>query len=619
MPAEPATYRFGPFVLDRAQRVLLRDGATVALTPKGFDLLSVLAESGGRVMTKEALMTALWPDTAVEESNLTFQMSALRKALGGERVIATIPGRGYQFVGRIEPLAEGETREMIIEQEERTTVTVAESEAVSRRALVIAAAVAIAAVILAAVAALVLQLRSPSPVAPVATSIAVLPFKPIVAATRDEALELGMADTLIMRLSHVPDITVRPTSAIRRYSALDQDPIEAARELDVASVLDGTIQRSGTRMRVNVRLLRTSDGAPLWADQFDQDVHDLFDVQDRVADGVARALTPQLSGRAQQLLTKRTTSDLEAYDLYVKGSYLKETQPTRAQEFFDRAIARDPRFASAYAAIAETWMLRGRFRNTTPRVQYERARAAAMKAIELDPQLGEAHAALAAVHSDWDWHWDRAEAEYRRALELNPNWVPAHHGYANLLLVRRRFDEALLHSRRAMELDPTSIMSGVGYGVVLRASGKPEASIAHLQEILELRPRLVPAMLHIGLAQLRLGRTEEAVQTFEQTLRANADPQQLKPLYAYAMARAGQRENALRLIEELEKKGSEGGAAFNMAVAWVGLGDHDRAFAYLDRAYEQRLYLLRYVVYDTVYDPIRGDPRYADLMRRMGL
>ncbi|HYI08505.1 MAG TPA: winged helix-turn-helix domain-containing protein [Thermoanaerobaculia bacterium] len=629
MSSEPATYAFGPFVLDRSQRLLLRDGAEVDLTPKALDLLTVLVENEGRVVTKDELMTALWPDTAVEESNLTFQMSYLRKVLGGERLVTTIPGRGYQFTGRVqrvdarpvplEPLQPlVEMSETIVESEERTTITVAERDA-PRRLLIGAAALLVAAVILAAVAAVIVQMQRAA-VAPGERSIAILPFKPIVATQRDEALELGMADTLITRLSHVPGVTIRPTSAVRRYSALDQDPLEAGRALEVASVLEGTIQRSGERMRVNVRLLRTTDGQTLWADQFDQPAAGLFAVQDRVADSVARALVPALSGRAQQRVAKRTTADLKAYDLYVKGSYWKDRDPNRALDFFQQATARDPRFAAAYAATAEIWMFRGRYSNSPPGEQFEHARAAAVKAIELDPELGEAHASLAAVYGDWDWAWDRAETEYRRALSLNPNWVPAHIGYANLLLVRRRFNAALQHTQRAVELDPTSPHAGIAHGITLRCTGRIDDSIAHLQEVLQVHPGLVPAYLHIGQGHLAAGRPAEAVAAYDLAMANRADSQQLGSLRALALARAGRREEAKQVLQKLEAEGRAGAAAsVNLASAWLALGDRDRAFQWLDRAYQERLYLLRVILWAHTFDEIRTDPRYRELVRKMGL
>ncbi len=348
--SEPAVFAFGPFVLDRDRRRLARDGATIPITPKAFDLLVVLVERGGAPVSKDELMAALWPDTAVEESNLTFQISTLRKALGpeGAQCIATLPSRGYQFVAPLQRW----------EEVERTTI-IAESR--STAWIRIATLVAIAAIVA------LFVLRRPTSPAPSIHSLAVLPFKPLGAAQRDEALELGMADTLITRLNRMPGVIVRPISAVRRFSGLDDDPLAAGQSLGVDAVVDGSIQRRGSRMRVTVRLLRTSDGKPIWASQLDETASDLFAVQDLVAERVARAVVPALSAPVEAQLARRTTADLEASELYLKGRYWATSEPERAEEFLRRALARDPRFAAAWAAIADSWLLRGRYSNSSPR------------------------------------------------------------------------------------------------------------------------------------------------------------------------------------------------------------------------------------------------------------
>jgi DNA-binding winged helix-turn-helix (wHTH) protein/TolB-like protein/Tfp pilus assembly protein PilF len=616
MTADPAVYGFGPYVLDRPRRLLMRDGSAVALTPKAFDLLTVLVENEGRLVSKETLMRSLWPDTVVEESNLTFQVSSLRKALGGDRYVVTVPGRGYQFTGAVERIAETPITETMVEQEERTTITVSdERRTIPWLAIGVAAALAVAVVLVT-----VLLIRRPPPAEPGVRSIAVLPFRPIVASQRDESLELGMADTLITRLSHIPMLIVRPTSAVRRYSALDQDPLAAGRELRVDAVLDGSIQRASDRVRVTVRLLRTADGTPLWATQFDQSVGDLFAVQDRVADGVARSIAPSLTGRQQQLLTKKATTDLGAYELYTQGLVYKELAPAKAQEYFQRAVTRDENFAAAWAAIAETWLFRGRFTNYPPHDFFANARTAAEKAIAIDPDLADAHAALAAVYGDYDWRWDDAEREYLQAIRLNPNNATAHSLYAFLLMVRHRCDDALRHVRRAAELDPLSFGIGVTHGFVLRECGRSDEAIQQLSAWRKRHPDITPFGLHLGMAYTSAGKPAEGAKVLRETLPIARNNSQLQALYAYALVKAGQRDEALRVIDDLEKLGkSQSVASVNLAAAYAALGNRDRAFYWLERAYRDHLYLLRVIAIDPAYEPLRGDPRYADLMRRMGL
>lgn len=615
--SEPAVFAFGPFVLDRDRRLLAREGRAVSVTPKAFDLLVILVERGGAAVSKDELMATLWPDTAVEESNLAFQVSTLRKALGAEgaRCIATLPGRGYQFVAPLQRVVGGVVAtEAIVEDEERTTITVTES----RRPVWMWAA-ALALVVLGAVASAIVLRRDPAPSTSI-RSLAVLPFKPL-AAQRDEALELGMADTLITRLGRMPGVTVRPISAVRGYSKLEDDPLAAGKALGVDAVLDGSIQRQGSRMRVTVRLLRTSDGKPVWASQFDDEAHDLFAVQDLVAERVARALSPTPSPAltpAQAQVAHRPTADLEAYELYLKGRYWAAAEPARAEEFYRRAIARDPRFAAAWAATADSWLMRGRYGNSSPREQFDKAREAALKAVALDPELAEGHAALAQVYADHDWDWARAEREFRRALELNPNSDVAHGQYAYLLTLRRDFDGALEHLNRASAIDPVSPMWALLRGWTLDCAGRHEEAIRHLEETLRLHPRLIPALLHLGIAYTNAGQPDVAIARLDQALAISPGSSQLLALQAYAHAKAGRRDRALAILRELETR-ADSPPSHNLALAWTALGDHDRAFSWLERAYDERLFLLRVVAVQPGYAPLRADPRYAELMRRTGL
>jgi DNA-binding winged helix-turn-helix (wHTH) protein/tetratricopeptide (TPR) repeat protein len=608
--SERAAFAFGPFVVDRDRRLLARDGTAVSITPKAFDLLVFLIERGGAAVSKDELMASLWPDTAVEEGNLAFQISSLRKALGpeGAGCIATLPGRGYQFVA---PLQRVE-RTAIVEAEGRMAIPAAES---GRPAWMWMVAVAI--LVLGTIAAVLWWRATPPP--PRIQSLAVLPFKPLAATQRDEALELGMADTLITRLSGVPGVIVRPISAVRRYSKLDDDALAAGKALGVDAVVDGSIQQRGSRMRVTVRLLRTSDSRPIWTNQLDEDARDLFAVQDLVAERVARAFVPALPpARAQ--LSRRITNDLEAYHLYLKGRYWLDSDPARAEEFFRRAIARDPRFAAAWAAIADSWLFRGRYETSSPREKLDKAREAAMKAVALDPELADGHAALAQVYADRDWDWQRAEREYRRALELNPNSDVAHAQFAYLLLFRRDFDGALEHTRRAMEIDPLSPVWAILHGDVLDCAGRHEEAIHDFEETLRVHPGLVPALLHLGLAYTNAGKPEIGIAKLEEALAIRPGSTVLLGIEAFAQARAGHRDKALAIVHGIERRAErESVSPQNLALAWTALGDHDRAFHWLERAYDERLFLLRVITVQPGFAPLRGDPRYTDLVRRMGL
>ncbi|HVE72149.1 MAG TPA: tetratricopeptide repeat protein [Thermoanaerobaculia bacterium] len=613
---EPEVFAFGPFVLDRRRRALLRDGALVAVTPKAFDLLVVLVERAGEVVPKDELMATLWPETSVEEGNLTFQVSTLRKALGpeGAAYVTTVPGRGYHFAAPVE--ASVAATETVVEEAERTTITLSES----RRSPWpwAAAAVVVAALIVAGF--LLLRERDRPVPAPVGIrSLAVLPFKPIAAAQRDEALELGMADTLITRLSHMPGVVIRPTSSIRRFTKLDQDPLAAGRALDVDAVVDGSIHRDGRRMRVTVRLLRTSDGKPLWAGQMDEPSHDLFAVQDRVAEGVTRVIVPAISRPAQEQIARRLTNDLEAYDQYVKGRYWMFVNAERAEEFFRGAIARDPEFAAAWAGIANTWLAYARFANVPVDAVYVKVRTAATRALAVDPGSADAHTALAQVYFH-ELDWKRAEDEFRRALELNPNSDMAHGQYTYLLLFTGRGDEAVDHIRRAHEIDPLAPTWSCLLGYALDCAGRNGEAVRHMEETARVHPNLVPVNLHLGMVLTNGGQPRRGVEMFQRALDLGAEPSQLLAMKAWAYARAGEREAALRILRELEARSErETVAASNIALAWTALGDFDRAFHWLDRALDHRLFLVRAVTVSPGFAPLRKDPRYAEVRRRLKL
>jgi len=336
-------YEFGPFVLDADERVLLREGQPVSLAPKAFDTLLALIEKSGRIVGKDELLNRVWPDSFVEEGNLAFNISVLRKALAGGaddvQFIETVPKRGYRFVTPVrqmndagpDVLIESQTisrvviedrREDIEEQKQipapkdltqRASDTSFSRRAISKLSLLIAG------VIVLGIVAVIAYLRLPGPTSP--RTLAVLPFKPLAANSNDEYLELGMADALITRLSNLKEIVVRPTSSVLKYAAAGQDPIAAGRELAVDAVLDGSVQRSGDKIRVTVRLVRVGDGVPLWADKFDENFTNIFSVQDSISERMARALTLNLSGDEKNKITKRYTDDVEAYQLYLKGRY----------------------------------------------------------------------------------------------------------------------------------------------------------------------------------------------------------------------------------------------------------------------------------------------------------
>ncbi len=467
-------YEFGPFRLDAARRLVLRDDRPLQITPKLFETLLALVENSGRVVEKEYLLARLWPDTVVEESNLAVNISALRKALGESaaehRYIVTVPGRGYQFVADVRWVADEEeatltlekhtTAEIIIEQQDDDSSPdylqvaaagqmLTEGPRAASRGYLKAGTVIVAAVLIALVAYLLISGRlfpARSPAAP--ESMAVLPFRLMGGYEGEEYLGLGMADALITRMGNIKQIKIRPTSAVMKYDRADQDPVAAGRELNVEAVLEGSIRRAGERVRVTVQLVSVETGAPLWADSFDEKVSDVFTVEDRLSQKVVDSLTLNLSGEEKTRLAKRHTENAEAYAAYLRGRFYRSKQTPegmrKALEYFTQAVEIDPQFALAYSGLADAYAYLG-FRIYAlqpPRETMPKAEAAAMKSLQMDDSLAEAHASLGFVKLRYEWDWEGAERELKRAIELKPNYASAHHWYADLLFVTGREEEA---------------------------------------------------------------------------------------------------------------------------------------------------------------------------------
>jgi TolB-like protein len=329
-------------------------------------------------------------------------------------------------------------------------------------------------------------------------SIAVLPFKPLVADNRDESLEMGIADTLIFRLSSIRGIAVRPISAVRKYTDLNQDPLAAGREQQVDGVLDGSIQRVGDRVRVMARLVSVADGAVLWADKGEEEGAGLFAVQDAIAEKLAGSLAPKLTDEERERLTKRYTNNAEAYRLYLLGRYfLNKRTPEGYQkgvEYFQQAIEKDPAYALAHSGLADCYTSLGSWQILPPNESFLKARAAAERALRLDNELAEAHTSLALV-KNYTSDWPEAEAEFKRAIELNPNNEAAHRWYGLHLMGIGRLDEALAETRRALEFEPLSLPYNTQLGRIFYLLRQYDQAVEQYQKTLEIDPNFVIAHL----------------------------------------------------------------------------------------------------------------------------
>jgi len=633
-------YEFGKFRVDAAKRLLLKgDGETVPLMPKAFDTLLYLVEHKGKVIEKDELMSAIWADTIVEENNLTQNISILRRVLGekhGEnRFIATVPGHGYKFVAEVrqidaaeksEPpapagglnLAESQISNLTLQN--RQSGTNNEQRTIDKKpSRLWLMTLAMAAVAGLSFLGFHLWRGNTKPVAdaPVKT-VAVLPFKPVVAEKRDAALELGMADTLIAKLSGGEDIIVRPFSAIRRYGSLEQDSLTAGRELGVEAVLDGSIQTSGERIRISARLVRTGDGKQLWAGQFDEKFTDIFAVQDSISERVATALKIRLEDKEK----KRDTENVEAYQLYMRGHYhtlnLTRAETDKGIAYFQQAIQIDPNYARPYLGLAEAYLPMALTSGVPSWEVMPKAKAAALRAIEIDETLAEAHAALGFTIFWYEWDWQAAEKEYLRALELNPNSAEAHFAYAHLLSNTAQHEKALAEIKRARELDPLSLLTGALEGQILFFAGKHDEALDRLQQTIDLNPNFWLTHLFISRVYTEKGMHAEAIAATKKAKELSSNSQS-DAYRAYALTKAGEMEQARTILEELLKLSTERYVPpYNFAVVYHALGEREETLAWLEKGYKQRDVRMVFLQVEPQWNNLRDDPRFQDLLRRVG-
>ncbi len=455
-------------------------------------------------------------------------------------------------------------------------------------------------------------------------SIAVLPFKPLVANNRDEALELGMADTLITKLSNLNQIIVRPTSAVRKYAALDQDPLAAGREQQVETVLEGSMYLSGDKIRVTVRLLNVRDGTALATYQCTEYCTDIFAAQDLISEKIARALASNLTGEERRRLAKRYTENIAAYELYLEGRYFWEKRTEedlkRAIGYFKQAISVDPNYALAYAGIAHCYGPLAFNGHLAPDLAAPQMKAAAMKAIELDDTLAEAHTALAAYLAFHEWDWEEGERTFKRAIELNPNYPTAHMWYALHLENMGRLEEAMAAEKRALEIDPLHIAGKSRLAYTLCLAGKCDQAIEIYHKTLELTPNFYLARLYLGIIYERKRMFEEAIAEFRLAVKMSGNTVLTKAALAHAYAISGKRDEAQRSLNELvELSKRQYVSPTQIAIVYAGLGDQDRTFIWLEQACERRDPVLSSIKFEHRLDSLRADRRYPDLLRRMRL
>ncbi|HKA22463.1 MAG TPA: tetratricopeptide repeat protein [Blastocatellia bacterium] len=646
-------FEFDRFRVDPHERLLFRDGEPIPLTPKAFDMLLAFVENSGRLLEKEELMRSLWPDSFVEEANLSQNVSLLRKALGereGQKFIQTVPRRGYRFIADVRGVGDSEisSREKSssdIAGESKGKPDVSENYVEPGRTgankvigpgrgahgilrqrpqgAVLIVSLAVATVV--AVFLINRLVKTEQGAGRAIKSIAVLPFKSLGADNADEYLGVGIAETLTTRLGSLKLLTVRPSSAVLKYVNSEKETGVAGRELNVDSVLEGSIRRLGERLRITVRLVRVSDVSLLWADHFDENFTDIFKVEDSISTKVASSLAIKLSGDEERSLIKRYTDNPEAYQLYLKGRFFWNKRTGEGFKIgisqFKQAVEKDPEYALAYSGLADSYTGLTFYNFASPNETMPKAKEAATNALAMDNTLAEAHASLAHVKANYDWEWSEAEQEFRRSIELKPDYATAHQWYAiHYLTPRGQLEEALKEMKRAIELEPTSLVMNSFLGATLYFSGRYDEAIEQCRKTIEMDSNFAVAHWHLGLVYQQKGMYEEAISELQKAITLSGNSPLMIAALGHAYAKAGKRNEANRVLDELQKLSVVSYvSSLELAAIYAAFGETEQAFKWLEESYQERCFHLVNLNVRPEFAPLRRDPRFNNLVRRIGL
>jgi TolB-like protein/DNA-binding winged helix-turn-helix (wHTH) protein len=635
-PASPSrhVYAFGPYRLDAPEHRLLRDGQTIPLSPKAFDLLAALVSRAGHLVTKEQLLQEVWPGTFVEEANLSYTVSLLRKALGDERepyrYVETVPKRGYRFIGVIDGARTGErTPERVdVEVPLELSSSSRHRSFVGRHLLGLTAGASIL-VVLAASWWVVSRFRDPasSPAseaaAPEQLSIAVLSFSDLSPQRDQEYFTDGLAEELMTAFASVGLRVAARTSSFS-FKGKNTPVQEIARQLDVQYVLEGSVRKAGSQLRIATKLIDGRDGHVLRTDSYDRELRDLFALQDEIARTVTQALAVSLPASADGSLVRTATKDTEAHELYLRGRHAWGQRTQEALllsiDLFNQAIARDAHYAHAHAGLADAYIILGNYAWRAPNEAHAHAKRAAMEALRLDDRLAEAHTALAAVSLWHDHDWAAAEREFQRTIALNPNSASAHHWYALLLSYLGRRIEAIEHIQRAERLDPLAPQIAIEHSTVLYLAREYDRAVEQARKVLSYEPGFANGHLGLGFALIAGGRCEEGIVRLRRSFEMFGGEGFSDLKLAWGYARCGRADEArLLLSQALEAKGPGYLEPKEVAQVFVALGDHERALTWLERAVEERAPYVAMMAVEPALDPLRSDPRFVRLLKRLGL
>ncbi len=629
-----AFYEFADFRVDVQKRLLSRGDEQILLTPKVFETLLTLIEHRDEVIDKERLMSLLWPDSFVEESNLVQNIAVLRKALGENskqhKFILTVPGRGYRFVAETR-LTSSEVSEP---PKKITTVKPANGSENGRalprafpvstplisKKLATLLAIGIIGLIGIGTWFLFTKTWTATPI----KSLAVLPLENLSGDPSQEYFVDGMTDALIGDLAKIEGLRVISRTSAMHYKGTGKSLREIADELKVDAVIEGTVQRVGDRVLIRAQLIQAATDQHLWAETYERDLRDVLALQSEIAQAVAREIQIKIVPAEQTRLKNNRPVNRKAFDDYLQGRFLFWNHRTvenlhKAIGFFQSAIEEDPTYAPAYVGLADCYNSLGTEQagEMPPMNARQLAEEAASKALEIDNELAEAHVALGFVkHFNWDWA--AAEREFKLSIELKPNYANAHNYYAGFLASKGLMEEAIAESNRAQELDPFSLAISVQRGFILENARRYDEAIEQLRRVIAMDNENYQAHWFLGPVYASSGHFAEGIEASEKAVAISRTPGALG-LLGLCYGRGGRTADARKILNELfELKQSRYVSPAAFVNVYIGLGDKEQAFVWLEKAYHERSYFMTWLKVFPWVDPLRSDPRFQELIRRIG-
>ncbi|MBA3515686.1 MAG: winged helix-turn-helix domain-containing protein [Pyrinomonadaceae bacterium] len=628
---------FDQYMLAPDERLLLRDGQPVAVTPKTFDLLVVLVRNSGHLVGKDELLQQVWPDSFVEEVSLSVNISALRKALGGDqtaaRFIETVPKRGYRFIAPVKRVG-NDTAEIVFKRRLKIVAEIDESVAhqdaatssevtlegpsrlASRRRIVLT----VAAFLVIVVGAFLFWRMNAKHPAVQFDSLAVLPFT--TADASDEYLADGLSEATINGLAQLPKLRVAPRTSTFRYKRQPLEPQRMGGELGVQGLVLGKVVSHGETLDIQVDLINVANNSRVWGSQYHGKVSDLVSLQTRISRDLVRAIGLPLNSDEEQRLFVHVTENSDAYRAYLQGRYFwnhrTEEGLQKSIVAFHRATEIDPNFALAFSGLADSYTTLGYLSYISPTQAFPPAKNYALKALELDPSLAEAHASLAYDKFYFDWDWAGAEVEFRRAIELNDRYATAHQWYSIYLQASGRPDEAFREIQLARERDPLSLSINTDIGFHLYYNRQYDEAIKQLQSVLEMKKDFPLAHLWLGRSYQQIGKYNDALGEFQQVEDAFHGWAVSLAAVGFINGVTGRKAEALKVLEALDELSKKRFVtSYGVALVYAGLGQKDQTFVWLNKAFDERSHWLVWLKRDPRWDGLRSDARFAQLVARM--